>query len=1069
MGKRKSSPTHQVEYSVPPYQLDAPDLAHVLNTDPVTGLTAAAAESKVQQYGQNKLDDDSGVSLTKVILRQCLNAMGFVLILAMALSYGVNDYVEGGVITAVIILNIVVGVVQEYRAEQTIDSLKSLSSPTATVLRDGVIDHIASLNVVPGDIVDVKVGDVIPADLRLIDTMNFEADEALLTGESLPVLKDHNIVFPPDQDASVGDRINLAYSSTTVTKGRARGIVITTGMFTEIGLIAASIAGKNRKSGRSMNVRKYGPLALFKGLSLRTWDAIGVFLGLTVGTPLQRKLTMLAYVLLVIACILALIVFAAHDFNATAEVTIYAVSLGIAIIPESLIAVLTITMAVGMKRMSKKHVIVRKLDALEALGGVTNICSDKTGTLTQGNMLAQSAWIPGTGRYDVSGSESPFDPTSGSVTLEPLSGECSRSTSDNQIPEGGLERLDVVETRDSDATTNPEELDEKKSSLVHVSPAQSMPPISPNFALFLEACALCNLATVRFDPEKKSWVATGDPTEIALQVLAHRFQCGKETLIRKGWTQLAEYPFDSDVKRMSVIFEGPSQSGDRGEVVVLSKGAVERIINLCQFVGEGDQLRPLNEEISQEVLDTASELADQGLRVLAIARRVEINPKPSYLDFPRESVEKEFTLLGLVGLCDPPRVETKGAVAQCAAAGIKIHMLTGDHPSTAQAIAKEVGIIPNDLGTLSPSVARTLVMTASQFDALSDKEIDELEVLPSVIARCAPQTKVRMIQALHRRKKYVAMTGDGVNDSPSLKMADVGIAMGMGGSDVAKAASDLVLTDDNFASIVSAIEEGRRMFDNIQKFILHLLASNVAEVVLLVLGLIFKDSTSFSVFGLAPLQILWINMLTSPGPAFGLSLEPASKEAMRRPPHNGRKGVFTYEIIVDTFIYGLVMGGCCLGAFCIVVYGKGDGKLGDDCNESYNDTCDVVFRARAAVFSLLTWLILISAWEYKNLRRSLLRLNIDSTSRFPFFRDIYANKFLFYSVMLGMVSVFPVIYIPKLNSDVFKMKPITWEWALSFSGLIVFILVVEFWKAVKRKMGWFAYKSPNRAESNIFV
>ncbi|KAK9315320.1 hypothetical protein V1524DRAFT_84823 [Lipomyces starkeyi] len=1030
MVNKKKDLIAQVRYSEPPYRQPFARVVDELNTNIETGLMLAEAERRVTEYGQNKLDGEGGVSLIKVIARQCTNAMGLVLVLAMALSFGVNDYVEGGVITAVILINVSVGVVQEYRAEQTIDSLRSLSSPTATVLRDGVLDHIPSINVVPGDIIDIKTGDVLPADVRLVDTMNFETDEALLTGESLPVLKDHAIAFP--DDVNVGDRINIAYSSSTVTKGRARGVVIATGMSTEIGCIAASLAGKKRKSGRSMNVRKYGPLQSVKGFSLRLWDAIGSFLGLTVGTPLQRKLAILAYFLLCFACLLALIVFAVNNFNASHEVAIYAISLGIAIIPESLIAVLTITMAVGMRHMVARRVIVRKLDALEALGGVTNICSDKTGTLTQGKMLTRKTWIPGVGIYSLTESRSSVDPTSGNVEFLPYTPPYREADKDTEI---------------SPIAVSPKCSDEKKNGVSRTIVDPSHP--DSTLSVFLEACALCNLATIRFDKEKSQWIATGDPTE----VFAERFSYGKKSLIERGWNQLAEYPFDSDVKRMSVVVEGPSaeKSTDRGEVVVFSKGAVERIIDLCTGIGMGSSYEVMTESAKAEIMSVVTDLATEGLRVLAIARRVEQNPKPSYLDYTRDLVEKELTLLGLAGIYDPPRLETKASVLQCAAAGIKVHMLTGDHPGTAQTIAREVGIIPGTADVLPSHVAGTLVMTASQFDALSDEEIDKLESLPRVIARCAPNTKVRMIEALHRRSAYAAMTGDGVNDSPSLKMADVGIAMGMGGSDVAKAASDLVLTDDNFASIVSAIEEGRRMFENIQKFILHLLVANVAEVLLLVVGLAFKDDDGLSVFPLAPLQILWINMITSPGPAFGLSLEPASHDIMKRPPRDNKKGIFSWEIVADTLVYGFIMGACCLMSFTVIVYGHGKGELGENCNSGYSDSCEVVFRARAAMFAQLTWLILISALEFKNLRRSMFRLNVDDKSIFPFFKDMYSNKFLLFSVLIGAFSVFPVIHIPKLNTNVFKMKAITWEWSLLAVVMVIFVFGVETWKFIKRQ------------------
>lgn len=370
------------------------------------------------------------------------------------------------------------------------------------------------------------------------------------------------------------------------------------------------------------------------------------------------------------------------------------------------------------------------------------------------------------------------------------------------------------------------------------------------------------------------------------------------------------------------------------------------------------------------------------------------------------------------------------------------------------------------MGVLPEDVASSVVKTAAEFDGMSESEIDALPELPLVIARCAPDTKTRMIAALHRRGKFCAMTGDGVNDAPSLRASDVGIAMGMGGSDVAKSASDIVLTDDNFASIVNAIEEGRHMFDNIQKFILHLLTSNVGEVVLLIAGLGFRDSQNFSVFPLSPLQILWINMLTSSFPAFGLGREKASYDIMRRPPHDTKVGVFTWQIIADMLVYGTVMGVCVLASFAIVVYTPNGGarsNLGHDCNHSYSDACAIVYRARATAFAQLTWLILISAWEFKSLRNSIFNLDPmrreeadpDSRSYLTVFHDLYENRFLFYAVVIGALSVFPVVYIPGFNTTVFKHAPITWEWSMCFAAVVIFVASVEAWKSLKRYYGWF--------------
>lgn len=525
------------------------------------------------------------------------------------------------------------------------DSLRSLSSPTATVLRDGNITAVASITVVPGDIVELKTGDVTPADIRLFDVMNFETDEALLTGESLPVHKNPEVYL--QSELGVGDRINMAFSSTTVTKGRARGIVIGTGMSTEIGSIAGALAGKTKHPSRSMSRKKHGSFQPVKGASLKTWDGIGKLLGLTVGTPLQKKLSKLAYMLLGCAVLLAIIVFAVNKFHINHEVIIYAISLGvlppfglkhcsvlnkdigISIIPESLIAVLTITMAIGMKHMSAKKVIVRKLDALEALGGVTNICSDKTGTLTQGKMVTRKAWVPGIGIYSVNRNQDAADPTSGWVRLSSASSTTKNTHEDKSDKRRTLRFADNLKPRtrrysDNFGEDGGGDEDEKGMPEDYITPE-----VVEELKAFLHSAALCNLATVRFDKQKSTWQTTGDPTEvtnpcfhscsnaaltltnsqIALQVFAHRFDYGKKKLVSDGWHQLGEYPFDSDVKRMSVVFQEPND----GRYVIFVKGAVERIIDLCTTAGFGDYNQPMTEETRVDITGQMNILADQGL------------------------------------------------------------------------------------------------------------------------------------------------------------------------------------------------------------------------------------------------------------------------------------------------------------------------------------------------------------------------------------------------------------------------------------------------------------------------
>ena len=607
-----------------------------------------------------------------------------------------------------------------------------------------------------GDIVQLAVGDMVPADLRLFAGINASADEALLTGESLPVSKNPGKTFP-SRDMPVGDRTNMAYSGSMMTRGRATGIVIATGMRTEVGKIAQLL-------------REQKPSTPGENFLVRTWNrfkkSVAQILGL-VGTPLQVKLSKFALLLFALAILLAIIVFSANKWDVHGEVLIYGICVAVAVIPESLIAVLTITVAVGTKAMASGNVIVRKLQALEAVGGVTNICSDKTGTLTQGKMLARKAWIPSIGTLTVHDTTSPFDPRSGHVQLN-----------------GSPIDTDHVDA-DSPLTT------------------------------FLDVISLCNLSTVYNSSDKDSintssvadssedtWIAHGEPTEIALHVLALRFNAGKQLLIQNRQLELlSEFPFDSTIKRMSVVFK----SKRTGVVEVFTKGATEALFPLMS----------ISDEDKEEIRATVERMAGEGLRVLCLAHKTIPSDGLDQLS-QREDTEKDLDFVGLIGIYDPPRVETAGAVRKCQMAGITVHMLTGDHIKTATAIASEVGIIGSSVST---SQASRVVMAAEDFDKLSDDEIDAFEELPLVIARCSPTTKVRMVAAMHRRNAFCVMTGDGVNDSPALKRADVGIAMGKNGSDVAKDAADMVLTDDNFASIVKAIEEGRRLFDNIQKVV----------------------------------------------------------------------------------------------------------------------------------------------------------------------------------------------------------------------------------------------------------
>ncbi|KAL1796493.1 hypothetical protein ACET3X_005033 [Alternaria dauci] len=1008
--------------SLPAHSLTLEQVKTELKTEEWHGLDDAEAKRRVDEYGSNELGEAESVSPFKILIAQVANAMTLVLIMAMAVSFGIKSWIEGGVVAFVIGLNIVVGFFQEWSAEKTMDSLRSLSSPTARLIRDGQQVTVPSAEVVPGDIIEVKVGDTIPADIRVFDAVNFETDEALLTGESLPVRKQEDAIF--DEKTGPGDRLNVAYSSSSVTKGRAKGIVFATGAYTEIGAIAAQLRetkSKVRPVKRKEN-GKAKPHRYLEAYTLTTTDAIGRFLGLNVGTPLQKKLSKLAVLLFFIAVVCAIIVLASNEFSSRQEVVIYAVATGLSMIPASLVVVLTITMAAGTKSMVKRNVIVRNLKSLEALGGVTDICSDKTGTLTQGKMIARGAWIPGVGTYTIEGSTAPQDPTAGHVRFG------SAPPSKMDLKAGG------------DACGERLSVDKLESHNVE------------GFGEFLKVASLANLAAVKQNSEG-AWEAHGDPTEIAIQVFASRFGMNRSHLVKGDsatWEDLVELPFDSDVKRMSVVMKHAS-----GTNYAFTKGAVERVIQSCTtYLADGkEQSQPVTEEFRNEILTHMASLAGLGLRVLALASKKYRADVEKGAEVERASVESELVFRGLIGLYDPPRPESAVAVRQCHEAGIEVHMLTGDHPDTARAIAIEVGILPSAerYQKISIDVAKNLVMTAAEFDDLSDDQVDELPVLPLVVARCAPSTKVRMIEALHRRDRFCAMTGDGVNDSPSLKRADVGIAMGQAGSDVAKEASDIVLTDDNFASILAAIEEGRRIFDNIQKFVLHVLAENVAQAGTLLVGLAFKDRTGLSVFPLAPVQVVWIIMATSGLPDMGLGFERAVPDILQRPPQSLKTGIFTMEFLVDMVVYGLWVTLLCLASFVLVVFGFGDGELGEGCNETYSDQCELVFRARACTFACLTWFALFLAWEMVDMRRSFFRMQPGSKRYFTqWMFDVWRNQFLFWAIMVGFVLLFPLIYIPTLNTVVFKHAPIDWEWGIVFVETGIFFAGIEFWKWCKR-------------------
>ncbi|BBN12620.1 P-type Na+/K+ transporter [Marchantia polymorpha subsp. ruderalis] len=940
-----------------------PDVSKLLETDAEVGLGSAKAAELLVKYGRNELQGQRGINPWRILLQQVTNGLTLILTIATVVSIVVEDYAEAGVLIIVILFNTIVGFVQDFRAERTMDALRKMASPSAKVLRDGVQTRISSGDVVPGDVIIFEVGDIIPADCRLCDVLNMEIDEAMLTGESMPAMK--SVESLQAKDTTIGDRFNMAYSSTTVSKGRGKGIAVATGMATEIGKISTAIDETPSST-----------------------------------TPLQRRLNKMAYVLFVISIFLAVIVFAVNKFNFNTEIIIYAIALSIAVIPEGLIAVITVVMALGVKRMARQNAIVRKLVVLESMQPVTNICSDKTGTLTQGKMALTNVWIPSKEEtYRISGQG--YE-TTGSISY-------------------GDEVLDA------------------KRILA-----------DENFHRLVECSALCNTANIIESSKGKVW---GDPTEIALQVFAYKLQMGKPAFLGLKEAVL-EFPFSSASKRMSMVC---SNLGTSDDFDIYTKGA-ENVLEICDKVMDGEMVKQIGDrsEFLEKVHAQIELMATQGLRVLVTAHRrtSEQSMGKPMEKWERGDVEKSLTFLGLVGIRDTPRVESKISVQQCHDAGIKVHMLTGDHKSTALAIATEIGIIGNQLppSDVNTDGVETIVpmyrevMTAGEFDALSNDEVDALEELPLVIARCTPATKVRMIEALHRRKKYAAMTGDGVNDAPSLKKADVGIAMGAG-SDVAKQSSEIVLTDNNFATIVLAMKEGRRIFSNIKKFVVHLMSTNVGQVIVLIVGLAFQDSEGVSVFPLSPVQILFMNMVTGTPPAMSLGIEPASSSIMHVPPQLG--GLFTKELMMDMFAYGSFMGGLVLIDWTLVIYAFGHGRLAFDCNDDSNlNACDTVFRARSTLLMSFTWMFLLHAYNCRHLRASLFTKEGGGGS----FKRLVDNKLMVWSVVVGALLPIPFVYIPTVNTNIFKQASITWEWGIIVASVLVFFVLSETYKLLKRKL-----------------
>ena len=865
------------------------------------GLGKLEAAHRQKQYGPNEIQAAKRVSPWEILLEQFKNVLILILLGATAISLFLGHGVESIVIAVIVLLAVVLGFVQEYRAERAIEALRQMAAPTTTVMRDGIESRLPSRELVPGDVIVLRTGDRVPADARLIETINLQVEESALTGESIPVEK--RIQTLENDDLSVADRKNIIYAGTAVTYGRGRALVTATAMQTEFGKIAQML--QSVETGR---------------------------------TPLQQNLDKVGAVLaraafVVVAIIVALGLLRGQPFI---EMLIFGIALAVAVVPEALPAVVTISLAIGVQKMVQRHALIRRLPAVETLGSTSVICSDKTGTLTRDEMTVRKIYTAGQ-TFDVSGA--------------------------GYTPEGCFTSPDGV----------------------------IVEPVSAVRQML--TAAILSSDTQLIQLSDGGWDIKGDPTEGALVVAAAKAGLQKESL-DAAHPRIHEIPFSSETKRMTTLHKV------EGSMTAYAKGAPEVILAGCTAVLGADGVTPLDEAGRTHILAQAHEMAEQALRVLGIAAKPNASP---------ETAEQDMTFLGLAGMIDPPRPEAREAIAVCAEAGIRPVMITGDHPVTARAVARELGLL-RDGGR---------VVTGTDLENMTDEQLQrEVEGI-SVYARVSPVHKLRVVTAWQARGHIAAMTGDGVNDAPALKKADIGIAMGITGTDVTREAAAMTLTDDNFASIVAAVEEGRGVFGNIKKYLMYLLSSNIGEI-----GLMAGSALLGLPLPLTAVQILYVNLATDGLPALALSVDPPEKDLMKRKPRNPRTGIFTRPVVTLMILGGLWSTLVNLGLFTWAI---GSGRSIDE--------------AMTMTFVSLVLIQFFKAYNFRSDRHSVLNR--------PF-----ENKWLNLAVSWEIILLVLIIYLPFLH-EAFSTHALPLVDWLIVGGLALSVVpVLEATKWMERR-GWF--------------